>query len=429
MIARGARLLARGIYRSVEVYNPEPGWSHNPAILVANHPTGFSDPALLLGLLEGSPRFLAKSTLWKTPGLGRFLDGIGAIPIYRAQDGSTSKNAEMFVAAFDALRAGDTIAIFPEGGANDSSSLAPLKTGAARLALGAHGAGVDGVQLVPIGIHYEANAGIRTRAYVHVGEVLDLDAQHEEIGIAPTADAEDHDAVNQLTAEIEKRLRSSAPDFSSDLDARRLAFASAVALRDPGRFRVSYGDQERVAAELSRVPPDEGAAVAAVSDRYSSRLDAAGISDGDIMLTREQPGLGSRLLSLGVILALLAPLVLAGVVLNIVPGLALFAAARYRHREMTPATVRLFSAILLFLVTWLVWAGVAWALWDWRMSLIVLVACPLYGAVAVSVLDRAADLREMWTGRRRAQGLGREVEELFADRQLLVTAVEGALRS
>ena len=41
--------MARGVYRSVEVKNDEPGWSDHPVIVVANHPTGFSDPALLLG--------------------------------------------------------------------------------------------------------------------------------------------------------------------------------------------------------------------------------------------------------------------------------------------------------------------------------------------------------------------------------------------
>ena len=120
---------------------------------------------------------------------------------------------------------------------------------------------------------------------------------------------------------------------------------------------------------------------------------------------------------------------MAGVVLNLVPGVALFAAANYRHREMTPATVRLFSAIALFLITWLVWAILAWARWDWRMGLVVFVACPLYGAVAVGVLDRTADLLEMWLGLRRAGKVGGVVAALSAPRSAVVAAVEGALRS
>jgi 1-acyl-sn-glycerol-3-phosphate acyltransferase len=126
LIARAARLLARGIYRSVEVDNTERGWSHHPSIIVANHPTGFSDPALLFGLLERNPRFLAKATLWDTLGVGWFLDGVGAIPVYRAQDGSTTRNAEMFAAAYVALGEGEAIAVFPEGRAYEPPHLAPM---------------------------------------------------------------------------------------------------------------------------------------------------------------------------------------------------------------------------------------------------------------------------------------------------------------
>ena len=428
VIARAARLLARGIYRSVEIDNPESGWSHRPAILTANHPTGFSDPALLLGLLESSPRFLAKSTLWSTPGLGWFLDRIGAIPVYRAEDGSTAGNAQMFSAAFDALATGATIALFPEGRANDAPSLAPIKTGAARLALGARAAGVRALQVVPVGIHYEDRAGIRTRAYIAVGDVLDVDHDLDDLGIATSADAEDHEAVHLLTSEIERRLRNSSPDYESDREAGQLAFASEVALREPGRFRVSFADRQRIAAELAHRGPEARSSVAVEAGEYGLELDDVGVSDGDVMLTQGSAGLGGRLVLLAVALLLLAPLVLAGVVLNLIPAVALFAAARYRHREMTPATVRLFSAIVLFLVTWLVWAGLAWAAWDWRLGLIAFIACPLYGAAAVGVLDRAADLLEMGLGRRRAHKLGSRLDSLLVKRRDVVTAVEGALR-
>ncbi len=429
VIARAARLLARGVFRSVEIDNPEPGWSHGPAIIVANHPTGFSDPALLLGLLESSPRFLAKSTLWKTPGLGWFLDRIGTIPVYRAQDGSTAGNAQMFSAAIRALAGGANIAIFPEGGANPAPSLAPIKTGAARLALGARAEGVCGLRLVPVGIHYEDEAGIRTRAYVHVGDVLDVDSELGMMGVAPKADAEDHEAVRRLTAQIEHRLRRSAPDYGSDNEASRLVFASEVALRDAGRFRVSFADRQRIATELAQVKPDVRSVVGGEVDRYRDLLDHSGVSDGDVMLAQGAAGLGLRLALLSVALVVLAPLVLAGTLLNLVPAGALFAAARYRHGTMTPATVRLFSAIVLFLFTWLWWAGLAWILWDWRLALVVLIACPLYGAVAVGVLDRVADLLEMWRGKRKAQRLGSEVEPLLAARGEVVTAVERALQS
>jgi len=63
------------------------------------------------------------------------------------------KNEAMFTAAIDALRAGGMILIFPEGRTQPQPILLPLRTGAARLALGAERApgGPCPVTLLPVG--------------------------------------------------------------------------------------------------------------------------------------------------------------------------------------------------------------------------------------------------------------------------------------
>ncbi|MCP4965660.1 MAG: hypothetical protein GY926_10520 [bacterium] len=427
LIARGARLLARGIYRSVEVENEETGWSRHPVILVANHPTGFSDPALLLGLLERSPRFLAKATLWKTPGLGWFLDRIGAIPVYRAQDGSTARNDEMFAAAFDALRAHDTIALFPEGGAVDAASIGPIKTGAARLALGARAAGIAGLQVVPVGIHYEDKAAVRKRAYVKVGDVIDLDHGLDEWVDSDRVKPEDHQAVQQVTEEIESRLRACAPDHASGEEAQTLSFAGAVALREPTTPWVSYADRERVSARLGQVGSEARLDVVNRANPYAAELAAARVRDTDVMLAQGKTGLRQSLIGVLALLIVLAPFAVAGIILNFLPYVALRAAMRMRHDAMTPSTIRLFAAIFLFFLMWLTWMVVAWSLWDWRMALVTLVACPVYGGVAVAVLDRSVRWWRDWSGRRRVRRLGSGVLELLEQRRLVVSSVEEAL--
>lgn len=426
LIARGARLLARGIYRSVEVENQEPGWSRHPVILVANHPTGFSDPALLLGLLERSPRFLAKATLWRTPGLGWFLDRIGAIPIYRSQDGSTARNDEMFAAAFAALGDGDTLALFPEGKANDVASVGRLKTGAARLALGARAAGVRDLRIVPVGIHYEDKAAVRKRAYVHVGDVIELNDEVPD-GQGTDRSTPNHEAVQSLTEEIESGLRASAPDHASSGEAQTLSFASAVALREPTAPWVSYADRERVSALLGRSDPEPRSQIVVDAAEYQGALSAAGVRDTDVMLAQGRPWLRYRFAGVLAMLVLLAPFAVAGVLLNLVPAILLILAMRLRPTAMTPSTVRMFAAIVLFLAMWLVWAAIAWSVWDWRMALITLVACPLYGGVAVAVLDRSVRWWRDWSGRRRVRGMSNAIDRLLVLRQSLVGGVERAL--
>ncbi len=430
LIAKASRLLAKGVYQSVEVANPEPGWSGHPALIVANHPTGFSDPALLLGLLGRSPRFLAKSTLWKTPGVGWFLDRIGAIPVHRAEDGGTTGNAVMFSAAYDALGEGETIAIFPEGGVHDQPSLGPVKTGAARVVLGAYDAGVAGLRVVPIGIHLEEKAAIRSRAFVQVGAVVDLDTAIPDLLAGHTPSPEDHEAVNLLTAEIAARLRYVSPGFDDEAEADALSFAAEVAIRDPsGSAHVSFADRQLIAGKLARRSDDAQAAVAEKAVRYRTALAGAGVIDAGLVAAQRGSRLSWRYLEVLAVLVVLAPFALAGVAMNIVPYSLLRAAMRLKPKSMTPSTVRLVAAVFAFLAMWIVWVVIAWRIWNGMVALIVLVAAPLYGAVAIYVLDRAVTLWRAWAERRKARRLGPTAEPLLAERSALVGAVEGTLRS
>ena len=128
-------------------------------------------------------------------------------------------------------------------------------------------------------------------------------------------------------------------------------------------------------------------------------------------------------------LVLLAPFALAGVAMNIAPYLLLRAAMQLRPKSMTPSTVRLIAAVVAFLVMWIVWAIIAWRIWNGTVALIVLVAAPFYGAVAVYVLDRAVTLWRDWRQRSEARRLGPKAAPLLAERRRLVVSVEKALRS
>jgi 1-acyl-sn-glycerol-3-phosphate acyltransferase len=55
-------------------------------------------------------RYLAQAELWKIPGLGWFLNGMRQIPIRRGTGDSRALDRTV-----DALKAGDAVAIFPEG--------------------------------------------------------------------------------------------------------------------------------------------------------------------------------------------------------------------------------------------------------------------------------------------------------------------------
>ncbi|HET9829728.1 MAG TPA: lysophospholipid acyltransferase family protein [Nocardioidaceae bacterium] len=78
-------------------------------------------------------RFLAKAEIFDLPVLGRIVRNAKQIPVYRL----TSNASESFVAAVDAVRAGECVVVYPEGTITRQPDLWPMrgKTGAARIAL------------------------------------------------------------------------------------------------------------------------------------------------------------------------------------------------------------------------------------------------------------------------------------------------------
>jgi len=107
------------------------------ALIVANH-ISYLDPvhtALWVHTARRVPRFLAKSSLWKVPVLGRVLVASGQIPVYRESADAQNSLRE----GIRALEEGKVVVIYPEGTITRDPDGWPMhaRTGVARLALGA----------------------------------------------------------------------------------------------------------------------------------------------------------------------------------------------------------------------------------------------------------------------------------------------------
>ena len=116
----------------------------------------------------------------------------------------------MFSSCHEALAEGGSIVLFPEGTSHSESELQPLKTGAARIALGAEQQRDPlGIRIVPVGLNFDAKQKFRSRVLIYIGEPID-----PTDGLAK-ADSEDREAVNQVTERIKSGIESVTLNYPS----------------------------------------------------------------------------------------------------------------------------------------------------------------------------------------------------------------------
>jgi 1-acyl-sn-glycerol-3-phosphate acyltransferase len=126
------RLLARLLWRIEIVGRIPPG----ACVVTANHESVL-DPPLLALITKRPLRFLAKEELWRYRPGAWLMESLGAVPVARGREGYVAIGR-----AVELIRAGEPVAIFPEGSVSGTT----WTRGAARLAL------ATGVPLVPVRI-------------------------------------------------------------------------------------------------------------------------------------------------------------------------------------------------------------------------------------------------------------------------------------
>lgn len=147
-----------------------------PCILIANHHSAIDPLFLSLAIWDAgrAPRFLAKRSIWKTPGVRYVMTATGQVPVDRGMSPASS-----VAAAAQLVESGSTLLVYPEGTLTRDPDLWPMrgKTGAARIAL------ESGVPIYPMahwGIHRilppygKLHPFPRKRVVIAVGEPLDL---------------------------------------------------------------------------------------------------------------------------------------------------------------------------------------------------------------------------------------------------------------
>ncbi len=415
-----SRLVLRVFYRNVEAAGLERVPASGPTILVLNHPNGLMDPLLLLCLSPRPVSFLAKSPLFTMPFVSLFVKAFDSIPVYRPQDADADvrRNRETFAKAREMLKRGGVLALFPEGVSHDEPRLMPLKSGAARIALGAAAEGA--VTVVPAGLTYEARDLFRSSALLHVAVPFTVDPiPLDERGEPPRT------AVKALTERLRAALEGATlqADDAATLDLA--AFAESLLPPGDGSLEARVSARRLLlerAALLRDRAPERLASLVARLGRFRAVLSSARLAPSALDSGASRAELAASTLAALLVALFLAPPALLGLLAhapayNLVGPLA----KRLSHGNTDiVATIKVLGAFLFFPLTWIALGTAAGLAWGLPLGLLTGLGLPVLGYLALLLLERweatVAALRALGLALVRRPALAR----LRAERDALV---------
>jgi 1-acyl-sn-glycerol-3-phosphate acyltransferase len=381
-----ARVTCRLFYRIDQVGVPP---ASGALLLLPNHANALLDPAVIWATSERDVRFLAKSTLFDGP-LRPLVAGAGAIPVYRKLDQGVdvSKNAQAFVAVDAALADGDAICIFPEGLSHSTGRLVPLRTGAARMALGAEAAGTP-VALVPVGLNFERKTAFRSRVTIVYGRPFSCR------DLLTGADPASPEIVRALTDRIATHMRRLLIEADPKTDAalvERVDRLYAAARGRAGDPRDKVERRRTIAAGMERLrssAPQRYDEILLRLRRYDQRLRRFGFRDRHLdwdVSPAEAARFGARESLFALVLL---PLALAAVIVFAVPYRLTGRAARWFTREPdVAATAKVVGGFLIY-ATWIaILPAAVWRLAGPRAGLAVLVLLPAVAIAGLFAIER-----------------------------------------
>jgi len=391
IIVAVVRLALRIYFQRIEVTGVEHVPLNTPVIFVLNHPNALVDPVFLLCLAPRPVSFLAKAPLFRMPIIGYLVKQLDSLPVYRRQDEGedVSKNQETFIAARKLLERGGTIGICPEGVSHDDPGLKPIKTGAARISLAAVSTGeVKNLKIVPAGLYYTSKTSFRSDALLYFGSPIDV----EPVTLEPDGQPP-REAVRRLSSRVEKALREVILDAKHEEELQTTARAERIfssasndgeaeslkdELRLQQRFIKAYPIvQQRQPERLRRLETR--------MMRFEEELNQAGVDAEEL----SPPGSTIRVFAaivrrLILFLLMLGPAAIGTIAHYPVYKLGGYLATKFsRDSDDVISTIKIISAMLLFALTWIILAVVAYVFTGWAPAVLVFLVIPFCGYVAI----------------------------------------------
>ncbi|MEX1182044.1 MAG: lysophospholipid acyltransferase family protein [Gemmatimonadota bacterium] len=385
-----------GVFHSVErLGEPVPA---GPVLVVANHPNALLDPLVIFRVAGRPTRPLAKAPLFEQRFVGTLLRGMGGLPVYRAQDDASlmHRNDDTFRGAIAALRDGEAVQIYPEGRSHSEPSLVPMRTGAARIALGAEAESgwTLGLRIVPIGLTYERKSSFRGRVIAMIGEPFTI------AGLGELHEVDAPAAVRALTDEIAARLHDVTVNVAEHRDAELIDTAERLYAREKGIS--GWRERDPLAARLPRLrafadglarlraaDPGRHQRLARTVAHYRHRAALLGVQDGDVPPAYTIGGTLRYIAIEGAFLLVLLPLAAIGTIVWYPTYVAPHVTLRIVRPDIeSVATYKLATGFVMVPLTLLAGAIAGFAFDGLRGVLIALALLPVSGLATIAWHDR-----------------------------------------
>lgn len=196
--------------RFINVNKPKKRFART--IFASNHAAAFMDPLVVANTQPPIVFFMTRADVF-TPALKPILWASHMFPIYRQHDGedTKSKNEEIFQKCYRVLKYGRSLILFAEGFTDDKfiRRLKPIKKGAVRIGFGAleNENWSKPIYIQAVGANYSDPNKIGSDVVISNSDPICLNDYKEQY------EADPNKTINQLTQEVELRMREQITDI------------------------------------------------------------------------------------------------------------------------------------------------------------------------------------------------------------------------
>ncbi|MEW6467344.1 MAG: lysophospholipid acyltransferase family protein [Bacteroidota bacterium] len=402
------RITVRVFFRKLEVVGSEHVPEKGPLFIVANHPSAFMDPIVIGAMVRRRLYFIAKGSAFRSKFAKWILPRFNMIPIYRAEESpdEVHKNEDVFRLCYSHLERGGAILIFPEGISLTDRKIKKIKTGTARMALGAEARNgyTLGVKIVTIGLNFSNPHRFQSDLFMNIDEPIPVSDFYDAHRKDPFKAA--HALTDEIRRRMEKQVVAIGDAEIDKLVANIELIYKAQLLRDLGHSpREMKKDFEITRAISGSVhyfyerEPERVREVKALIENYLNTLDRLSLHDSRIRILSKGGIPLYRLIGSFIYLILGFPLFLFGAVNNYLPfRIPWWVAVRATQRPEFYGSFMMTVGTLTFILfyTFQIWL-VNRLFNDWRITMAYAALLPLSGFFAFYYRRSFTNVRGNWT--------------------------------